>query len=179
MAHGDRTVLSLLNDSRCGYTGVQKRILYPHSEIHAGATFQVSYKSPNAAAIADDGTIEILIRTAATHEPHLTFVLAAGGDAELVLLEDPGVTAAGTGLTEWNMYRPHARTATVTAFHTPTLVGGTVFHNSFLPGGSGGNAPGGVARSGSEWIFAPSQDYAIRGINRAGNAQPMSLVVQW
>ena len=173
----NRFQTALQNETRDDY-GPLARILYPHHEVHGGSTYQVSYKSPDANPIADDGTIEILIRCAAK-EAHCTFEIAGGGDTEVVLIENPTVTDAGTGLTEHNMKRRSTKTATVTAFHTPTTAGGTTLHNSFEPGGVKNFASGGTARQSSEWMFEPNEDYLIRGINRAGNAQPMSIVVQW
>lgn len=153
-------------------------ITVPHYEIHEGDTFQSSYKSPNASPVADDGTIELLITTAAK-TAHIVFDVACGGDAELVVIEAPTVNDPGTPLVEHNMNRASGTAATVTAAHTPTVVGGTTIHNSFIPGGTKQQAQGGRLRVDTEWIFKTSTAYLIRGINRAGAAQPMSAGAQW
>lgn len=50
----------------------------------------------------------------------------------------------------------------------------------FVAGGTSASAPGGgsTVRANTEWIFKPNASYMIRGINRAGTAQPMSVIVQ-
>lgn len=163
-----------------GPTGASVVILYPHHEVHSGSMFEVSYKSPNATPVADDGTIVFLLQTGVKYD-HLVFGGNAGGDAQLEFLEASGVTDAGTPMVEQNMNRTSVKVATTNAFHTPTIVGGTLLFDDFIPGGTGGNAAGGSGsvRPGTEWILAANQNYVIRLTNRAGNAQQMSLAVQW
>lgn len=152
-----------------------------HHEIHEGETYQASYKSPDASNIADNGTIDILVKTGAKY-CHLAFEIAAGGDAEILLYEDTTTSNDGTPLVEHNMNRGIADSATAAAFHTPTVTDvGTLLENRFVPGGAGGNSQGGsgTIRPGTEWILNINKNYLVRGINRAGTAQPMSNIVQW
>lgn len=157
-------------------------ISYPHHEVHAGSMFEVTYKAPDGAPLADDATIAFLLRTGAKFD-HLVFGTNAGGDAELELLEAPTITDDGAALAELNMNRGSVKVAVtvVTLNPTVTVATGTLLFNDFVPGGSGGNAQGGsgAVRQGTEWILAPNTAYVIRMTNRAGNAQPGALLAQW
>ncbi len=160
-------------------TGAVVTIPVVHHEIHEGETFSASYKSADGAPIADDAPIEILLQTGLKYA-HLVFSVAAGGDAEIAFYEGTTVSDVGTALTENNMKRYSVNAATVTATYMPTITAdGTLLLNIFLPGGTGPQALGAVARENTEWILTPSTLYLVRGINRAGTAQPMSNVVQW
>jgi hypothetical protein len=160
-------------------TGAQAVIPTEHYEVHEGETFQSSYKSPDDGAIADNASLEILLQTGSAY-PHMTFSVAAGGDCEVLFYEDTTTSDVGTALVENNMQRYSTNVATLTATHTPTVSGvGTLLHNSFEPGGRGPQAPGGTGRSNTEWVLDINTVYLVRATNRAGTAQPMSIVVQW
>lgn len=173
---GDGVTQTLLVDPIVGALAV---IDTQHYEVHVGETFQVSYKSPDAVPIADDGTIDLLITTKDKF-CHLLFGIAAGGDAEVLFYEGVTVTADGVALTRHNMKRTSSIVADANAHHTPTITAfGALLYNDFLPGGNAGVSQGGVLRTNTEWILIPGIKYLIRGINRAGNAQPMSVMAQW
>ena len=163
-------------------TGALVSISIPHHEVHEGEMFEISYKSPDASPIADNGTIAFLLRTGAKYD-HLVFGGNAGGDAELELLEAPAITDDGAALTEYNMNRAINANPTTVATLDPTVTGGTgsLLFNDFIPGGTGGNSVGGTGavRVGTEWILRINTAYVMRVTNRAGNAQPMSLLAQW
>ena len=148
---------------------------YIHHEIHEGDTYQVSYFADD---VADSSKIIILLRVGDV-PAHMTYEADAGADATIELLENPTVNDAGTAMTEYNQNRTSANTATVTAFHTPTLVGGTQLVIQLAPGGRGPQAGGGSARADSEWILDSNEDYAIQITNISGQAQPMSVLVEW
>lgn len=155
-------------------------ILYPHHEIHEGRMFEVSYKTPDGSPLADNATILIRLLTG-VQECHTVFGGNVGGDAQGELLEAPTINTPGAAMTEWNMNRTSPHSATAQAFLDPTITGGALLFDAFIPGGTGGNASGGsgAVRLGTEWILRPSTEYVIRLTNRAGNAQPASLAVQW
>lgn len=168
--------LKLLADE---ITGALATISTVHHEVHDGETFQSSWKSPDASPIADDATVTMLLATGARY-PHLTFETAAGGDAEVRLYKNPTVTHAGTVNPTHNMNDPSSRTSTVTVSMMPTIdTVGELKHIHFLPGGMGGNSPGGTIRPETEWILDVNSLYMIQMINRANSAQPISLVAQW
>lgn len=160
--------------------GALVAVLYQHHEIHEGSTFLVSYKSPDAAPVADNGTILFIITTHAKYA-HMAFRAACGGDMEGELYEGTTVTA-GTGfaMVEYNKNRASAKAATVGVRRQMTIVAvGTLIENEFVPGGTGPQAVGGAAATRAEWVLAPNTVYMVRITNRAGNAQPMSLAIEW
>lgn len=154
-------------------------IAYEHHEVHEGKMFFASYKSPDGSDVADNATVRIQILTGA-RSCHLTFVCAAGGDAEESFYE--GITSTGgTALAAHNMNRRGTMTPSATPSLNPTVSAfGVRLENELLPGGTGGaNTPGGVARPGTEWILKTNTKYLVEITNRAGNAQPISIAVEW
>lgn len=160
-------------------TGALLIIDNTHHEVHEGETYHVSYKSPDAGPIADNGTIVFALTTNATHTAHLVFDGSCGGDAEGELYE--GATIAnGTPLTPQNKNRNYANVNTVTVILNPTInVAGVRLENGFIPGGTGPQAAGGVGQDRGEWILKPSTIYLLVITNRAGTSQPMSLRAEW
>jgi hypothetical protein len=153
----------------------------PHHEIHEGETWQVSYKNPDAAPIADDGTIVFAIQTADT-TAHIIFRGAMGGDFESEVREAATIQAGtGTAMAARNKNR---RTGdggnTVTVIRDPTITNaGVLLENEFFPGGTGGASIGGASEERPEWILKRNALYLARITNRAGNAQPGSLTAEW
>lgn len=166
---------TLLTDSR---TDALATVNTVHYKVHDGVTYQVSYKSPEGADIADNGNVTLLIRAGAM-ELDLTFSVAAGGDCEIEFRESPTVTANGTALTPRNMNRAYSDSPTASAFQGPTYTGGTLLANYLNPGGTKNQSVGGTARNNTEWVLAANTSYIIRGINRSGGAVPLSIVLQW
>lgn len=155
-------------------------ITVPHHEIHEGETWAASYKSPDAGNIADDGTIVFAIQTGAMFV-HMVFRAACGGDMETELREGAVIQNDGTAMAEYNKNRAIGDGGnTATVVRDPTINNaGTLIENEFIPGGTGGNAIGGAAVGRPEWILARGRTYLFRITNRAGNAQPMSLAIEW
>jgi len=155
---------------------VPTSILVPHRAVHLGVTFLVCYKSPEGSEIADNASINFIINS--RYSMHLSFLGAAGGDAELALWENTTYTD-GSLISPLNMNRDSGaypdvarRDVTVTAYGTNLL-------NIFLPGGTGGNSSGGVLRLGTEFVLSADTNYLLENINRAGQAQSMSLHAEW
>ena len=161
-------------------TGALTAILYAHHEIHSGSTFLCSYKSPDASPIADNGTIAFVVTTRAKYA-HVIFQAACGGDMEAEFYEGTTVTAGtGAAMVEHNKNRGSTKTPTVGVRRDMTVVGaGTLLENEFIPGGIKNQAVGGASTSRAEWVLAPNTVYMARVTNRAGNAQPMSLAMEW
>lgn len=171
---GSETVQTLLTDE---ITGALTTIPVVHHEVHEGETFQASTYNDS---IADDATMMLLLRTGSARWPHMTFGVAAGGDAEVELLENPQVNNVGTGLTVYNMKRSTTTAPTTQVSQAPAIAGGTLLAHFLNPGGTGANfSAGGTARADSEWILARSSNYVIRITNRSGAAAPVSILVQW
>lgn len=157
---------------------------FVHHEIHEGDTFQASQKSAEGSDIADDATYEMFIVTGDEAEAHLVFSGACGGDCEIELFENTAVSDNGTQLNVQNMRRSlHGINLNTTlAYEEPTITNvGDLLSIRFIPGGFGGGptASGGTAREDTEWVLKVSTNYLIRATNRAGTAQPMSILAQW
>jgi hypothetical protein len=158
-------------------TGATVTIPVVHHEVHEGDTFIVSLFSM-VNGNGDD--IAILLRTGLTRYGHMTFTVAAGGDAQVRLLENPTVSADGNPLTEYNMQRYSTNVAEITAFGNPTYIEQATIPMNFLsPGGTGGNSQGGVVRQNTEWDLSLSTDYVIELTNIAAGNQPLSITAQW
>ena len=164
-------------------TGALSTISFVHHEVHEGNTFQASYKSPNAAPVADDAVLDLLLIAGDLAEPHIVFSIACGGDCEVELYEGTTVTDNGAALGAFNMHRHLAdeKFATMAMFQGPTVnVIGLRLLNTLLPGGTGpSQSAGGITRQDTEWVLHPGVTYLLRATNRAGAAQPMSILVQW
>lgn len=152
---------------------------YAHHEVHEGHMYIASYKSPEGADVADNGTVILQITTGARYN-HFTSLVSAGGDTEVEILE--GVTSTGgTAVQANSMNRNGDMTPASSVVHTPSISNaGTRIEHFLLPGGVGANfSGGGMARKDTEWILKPNTKYAVRATNRAGNAQPMSVIIEW
>lgn len=157
---------------------------FVHHEVHEGNTFQATQKTAEQGEIADDGVYDMLIITGDKAEPHMEFLGSGGGDFELEFYENTVVSNNGTQLDVQNMRRSlHGINLNTTlAFETPTVTNvGDLISCRFIPGGGGGGptAAGGVGREDTEWDLNVDTNYLIRLTNRAGTAQPMSILAQW
>ncbi len=149
-----------------------------HSKIHAGNTFFVSFKTADGAPLADDATLSFAL-TSGAKTLHIVSTGLFGGDGEKEYLEGSTITG-GTATTVYNRDRASLTATTVTVVRDPTVnAPGTLIDNQFIPGGTGGKSLGGTSGPRNEWIFKASTIYVIRLTNRAGNAQPASLAVEW
>lgn len=155
-------------------------ITWAHHEIHDGDTYLVSYKSPDASPIADNGTILFIITTHSQYA-HMTFRASCGGDMEAELYEGTQVEpGTGAAMTPYNKSRANPKVATVGVRRDMTLGPvGTLLENEFVAGGTGPLAVGGASQMRAEWILATSHVYMYRITNRAGSAQPASLAIEW
>lgn len=159
------------------YTYAIKTITTVHAHVHAGRMFTAGYYN---ASVLNNGTVELLIQVGS--DPiHLIPRVSCGGDAVLSMFTGVTFSAAGTAVTASNHLSTSAKVTTTTITHTPTITGaGTQFDGIwFLPGGSGGNAPGGEAFFDTELVLSANTDYLIRLTNISGNSKPAMLNVQF
>lgn len=149
-------------------------ILHAHREIHAGSTFQVSYKTPDASPIADNASLDILV-IAGAKSLHIESVASLSGIAEIEIFEFTTVSDNGTALVVQNKNRMSNKANTATAYHTPTVtLTGTRMQNFYLPTLLGTMLP-----ERDEWILAPNRNYLFRLTNRNGNAQNGAWLLEW
>ena len=148
-----------------------------HTNVHRGIMFASGYHDM---AVADNGAVELLIQVGSTRSAHTLLSVAVGGDAEAELFEGTTFSAAGTAATPVNKNRLSAIAAVTTVTHTPTLtLDGTQIASGFIPGGTKAQAGGGQGASFAEWVLASDTVYLVRLTNRAGNVQPLGIVVDF
>lgn len=145
-----------------------------HAWVHEGKAFVAGYYD---AALADDGIISLLIEPG--NAMHAIGNISGGGDLLVEFIINPTATA-GTSLTIFNKNNFSSITSGATITHSPTGVsGGTATPETFIPGGSGGNAQGGSEGFDREWIFNPANTYLLRVTNLAGLAKPVSVNIEF
>lgn len=160
------------------YDNALLTIDYAHYKVHQGDSYQsMSYSG----SVANNGSIDLLISlTGTSHQHHLEWSVAVGGDGEVQFYEGVTGSSYGSPLTSYNLNRTSDNVADARIFQNPTItVNGTLLYNFFLPGGTGGTTAGGEFRSGTERILSPGKRYRLIAFNRAGTAQPMSVGLQW
>lgn len=148
-----------------------------HHEVHEGHTFRSWYVTPTT--LANDANLDIVLTTT-TKPAHIVAAVGGGGDFEYYVYRGPTFGVDGSALPVHNLNDISANVATVAVVVGPTVTGtGTVIDGEFHPGGSGGNAQGGVIRIETEDIFRIGTSYLFRVINRAGQAKKFSVELQW
>lgn len=149
-----------------------------HQNHHAGILFSAYFSNLALAAAA---SIELLVRTIAGQAAHLAQRSSAEAETLLSFFEDPTSSADGAAVARINRNRISVNTADTLVFSGPTLTGdGTALTPVvYVPGGSGGNAPGGQSASFSEFILAPDTDYLVRLNNPGAGEIQATLILDW
>lgn len=150
---------------------------WEHLLVHQGLMFHAGHY---VASLANGAALDLRIETGAT-SVHMVSRATCGGDALHILGEDATTTANGTLVPAYQMRRSGSQgTSPLTIHHTPTVTGvGTALFTELVPGGSGGQTPGGSARLGTEWVLKPASIYLLRLTNLAGLAQPVSIALEF
>jgi hypothetical protein len=149
-----------------------------HYEIHYGGMFHAEFVDDS---VADDGTVDVLLRTGASAD-HAIFEVAVGGQSSVQMFEAPEVGVAGTEISSLNMNRLITRTAETLLYHTPTITatGAITMVDRIIPAGATAQTRvGGQSSKGVEWVLAPSTDYLLRITNTSGGAVPVSVMFEW
>jgi hypothetical protein len=149
-----------------------------HHRIHNGQAF---FATHYFSAVANDASAELLIR--ANSGMHCLYEIAAGGDVEVNIFEEPTATADGPVVTHSNRNRYSTNASNSVITHSPTIsvdgvnLGGG---GKLIPGGSGGNAGGGSDGGfGRELTCRSGRAYLVRSTNRSGQARDMSISLDW
>ena len=142
-----------------------------------GQTFEAAYFNT---AVADDGTLDLRIRTGANEAP-VWVVGRATGNSEYVLYEGINATS-GTQLTATNLKRSSSTAPTVTIFHTPNVTAGDISGASATIAGE--FVPAGSFEKGQEngppgWILQSNTTYMFRHTNRGGAPKVLSDLIRW
>ena len=145
---------------------VRTSIDFAHSQTHRGLLFTAS----QTFSVDTASSVTLFLKTGETWGPHTAFRVASGADARIELFEGTTVSSNGTAVSVFNNNRTSSTISEPTVFHTPTITGvGTLIFDGLNPGGSRGNAVGGVfhgaLRKGAEWILNMSTNYLMRVTN--------------
>jgi len=155
-------------------SGAKVAIDILHNRVHESKTWLCSYKTPDASPLPDNGTLEFLVINGRGAD--LSFQPDGNGDIEVVFFENTVVSNNGTQLAVVNLNRERSLDTDVTVFRDPAITSdGDQLLIQFSSWSTGGPAPRGAII----WILRPNTNYLIRVINRAGSAQPISLVAEW
>ena len=158
---------------------LQETLNFEHAQIHRAKMHHVSSAS---VALADNGSIGLVLSVGADKDLHFVFGVAGGGRGRVILYEDVTLTSSTLCLTACSMNREHKAGACISASfgHTPVfaVATGSVLLNEIIPGTTGGNKAGGHLRLGAEWIGAESTNYIVAACNLSGGAAAFSVAVE-
>lgn len=161
------------------YTGIQSMMDYEHHEIHAGSSFVVTYFDADVDATE---TADLLLVTPNTTKwGHLIWDIEGTLVTTVYIYEGTTTSADGTALTEVNMDRNSATTATIVATHTPsvTVPGTEIYVKSFGAATAGPQArSGGLSHSDQEIILKQNTKYLIRVDSDTDNNR-VTFVLRW
>jgi hypothetical protein len=154
-----------------GFSGFSNRVVMGTTACQALERGLLCTSDRVVEAMADDATIELLVRAG---DPILHMIPSINftGTATLAIFEAPTVTDPGTAQPIFNRNRNASYVAAVTVFHTPTLSdNGLEIDTLLVGGGSGGQASGADGQFRTEWLLKPNTDYFFLARNIAGNQQ--------
>lgn len=160
------------------HLGVLGASSFEHIAIDNGLYYTVSRYAEN---VADSGAITVLIKvpSSGVESALLGGTAKAGGDAKLEVYAQPTILGNGTELSTLQVNQLSSNTPNLQAFHTPSISNdGTIAFTTFIPGGHGGVSVGGGGEF-QRLNAAPNRNFLIKLTNIAGNAQTMSLNLNW
>lgn len=131
------------------------------------------------AALANNGTIDIVVMTGADYAAHIVWLANIGGDALITIFRDSTGVSAGSALVPANRNQEAPiRASTVSALLNPTIVGDgdpLITGGVLLPGGTGGAAQGGGGEGRDEFIQPVSTTFLYRLTNVSGQVKKMNF----
>lgn len=152
-------------------------VLSEHHEVHQGEMFVAFFVS---GSVSNNNSIDLLFSTTGTaKDVHFVWQVTSGGDSQSYFYEN-ATGSGGTNFVPVNVNRTSSNLAGSVVRTGPTVGHvGTLKSQTYIPGGKGGQTSGGLARTNTEWILAPSRVYLIRATNVAGTAQTVGIDVQF
>lgn len=153
------------------------QIPWEHVYLHKKVRYIINNYN---AALADDGTIDIVVTTGAIYSVHVVWTANIGGDASLDIFRGPDFSGGSAmGVVNRSQEAP-IRASTITAILNPDIGSGgdgteIIPDGILLPGGTGGIAAGGGGEGRDEFIIPPSTSFLYRLTNVSGQARKMNL----
>ena len=141
------------------------------ADVHRGIRFHAVY---NAGSINTAATKYLMITTPNSDTLiHANFTASGNGITKLELFEDPTVSVAGTGLTEFNVYRDSVATAaTAVVTHTPTSSG----DGTLIDVGTGTGST--VTVSEKCWVLKANEQYFAK-VTSYSDSNVITISVDW
>jgi len=147
------------------YSGSLQTIETEHARIHAGDGFQVSGKISTIGTGASE--YFLVVPSIVMHWRHFRIVTTEA-PIDIVLYENPTVTANGTSLTIQNRNRLSTHTAGATVYGGSTVTAdGTAIFTDMIPT-SAKDSGGDVEGLPVEWIINGGNTYALKITNNSG-----------
>jgi len=103
-------------------SGALTTILAAHHEIYKGNYYYIK----NFTSLEQGNSADFLFITDNSTVPHVQWQLASESEAEFYMYEGVDVSSNGTSMTVFNANRNSPNTATMQAFSSPTLAGGSL-----------------------------------------------------
>lgn len=148
-----------------------------HRKAYTGELFTVS----DRASLAGGATDDVVIRTG-DNPPSIRYAATSELALDIILYEEPTVSALGTPLTPFARNRGLAANEsllTTTFFDASTVTDpGQELLDVYLPGGQKNSAVGGAGNSDVVYVLKPDTDYLLRVINLVeNNTNEFSLIL--
>lgn len=152
-------------------SGALRTIASAHAKVHEGKVFYASHATDDSSALADNASLDILIKVPANITCHFVWGTWCEGLSQHYFYEAPTTTDDGSELSVEDQNRVTDNSAGTTVFHSPTVTGvGTPLRGvegKWSGNSAGGGQPGAgnVAASDSnsrEIILKSSTNYLIR-----------------
>ncbi len=142
----------------------------PHKWVHLGKMWAISGRF---LSVADSAHADMVLEVGAIGL-HVIWETRSAGDHHGSIHEAPTVTTAGTPATVSNQNRNIGDAGAPVGKKSPTITDtGTELLTWLLPGGTGGQASGGMRPSREEIVFAPNTKYLFRSTNKKGQTADM------
>jgi hypothetical protein len=145
---------------------------------HLGHAYFTGYSSPFGANIANNASIEVLIKSGG-FRCHGVANWFGNGDLQLFFYEGTTVSSDGTPLPVVNRDRESSNTSGCEFYVNPTVSddGNLIGQRWVLAGGTPGLAQAGVADFDREWVLAKNTNYLMRLQNRSGGSVRMGMTL--
>lgn len=146
-------------------------------QTNAGVAYTVTERF---AAVGAGSTVDILFQVPESVIPFVRFAASCSADVDIDVYEGTTFSNAGNIITPTNLNRLSPFSSPITVSEGATITDlGTPLFGIFIPGGSGGNAPGGTAGGFEQIILANNQNYLAEFTNRGGSAVTIGGLVTW
>ena len=145
-----------------------------HNELVHLERVWVSGSTVIAVAAAGDTDFLLRVPDDGTHTP-FTYKVTCTGQMDVVLYEEPGITAVGNARPPLNVYRGSAAVTGVLCYSESNIAAVGTYLDSQVAGAGGGKI-GGKAEANAEWHGEVGYDYLVRVTTFAVNQR---VTVTW